>query len=122
MPDSLHTRVNKIDKRLQAVEAKLAGGSGGGNTNQLLNEILEKENQIMSKVDDLNTALGGIATNVENIAADATKQIKMIEDLKAIIAAGGTITEAQLQPALDLATSIEGRTKEVADLVPDDVP
>lgn len=74
-----------------------------------------KEDQIMGAITQLGTALGSIADSQANIAAD----IKKLQDQ---IAAGGTITEAQLQPFADQATAAAASLKALADSVPDDAP
>ena len=69
----------------------------------------------MGAISLLGTALGSISDSQANIAAD----IKKLQDQ---IAAGGTITEAQLQPFADQATAVAASLKALADSVPDDPP
>jgi hypothetical protein len=123
MAELISTRIKKLERRVETLEIKLqASGSGGGIANQLLQQMLEKELKIMSSIDELNEALREIANNTANIHDDALKQIQTIEDLNATIAAGGTITEEQLAPALASAKALAAATGKIADLVPEDVP
>lgn len=59
---------------------------------------------------DLLAAVPGV---LDNISADGDKQANMIKDLQAIIAAGGSVTEQQLQQIADLAVRIKGQADSV---------
>ncbi len=75
----------------------------------ILGEIYRREGTIMAKLDDVQAALDAIPPVLDAIAADEAKQATEIQALKDIIAAGGTITEAQLDPLLARANEIKAR-------------
>lgn len=58
----------------------------------------------MTTVQDVKDVLLSVGPVLDNISADADKQINKIADLQAIIAAGGTVTAEQLQELHDIAT------------------
>lgn len=78
-----------------------------------------KVDWIMAKLEDLEAALDAIPPVIAKIAADEAVLMAEIQALKDQIAAGGTITEAQLQSALDKAVAIKGGLDSVDATVPD---
>lgn len=74
-----------------------------------INLILKKENQIMATIDDLQAVLDAIPPVLDAIVADETQLMADLQALKDQIANGSTVTEAQVQSALDKATAIKGR-------------
>lgn len=91
---------------------------------KVTSQILEKENTIMAKVIDLEAKLDSIAKIVESVAVDQTELKNEIQALKDQVAAGGTITEAQLDSPLAKATALEARLQGIDASVPpaDPVP
>ena len=63
----------------------------------------------MAKLDELQAALDAIPPVLDSIVADEAKQASEIQALKDIIANGGTITEAQLDPILARANEIKAK-------------
>ncbi len=84
----------------------------------ILGEIYERGEIIMAKIDDVQAALDAIPPVLDAIAADEAKQAAEIQSLKDIIAAGGTITEAQLDPLLARANEIKARVDAIDVSVP----
>jgi capsule polysaccharide export protein KpsE/RkpR len=76
---------------------------------QTVRRLEDKEEVIMAKIDDVQAVLDSIPPVLDAIAADEGKLMAEIQALKDQIAAGGTVTEAQLQAALDSATAIKAR-------------
>lgn len=72
----------------------------------------------MAKLEDVQAVLDSIPPVLQNIVADEAKQAADIQALKDQIAAGGTITEAQLDPLLERANAI----KAAADAIDVSVP
>jgi hypothetical protein len=70
-----------------------------GNIGQKLDEIIIKENQIMSQLDDLNTAIQNEDVDVQAIAAVALKIDTDIKALQAAVAAGGKPQDLSTQIA-----------------------
>ena len=82
-------------------------------------EVQEGQVQIMGALEDTKAALDAMSANLDNIVADEAKLQQMITDLQAQVAAGGTITEAQVQALADQATALQSRTQATADAIPD---
>lgn len=60
-----------------------------GNMEQMLHEIINKENTIMSQIDDLNKAISDEDVQIQDVLASVTKVDADIDALLAKIAAGG---------------------------------
>lgn len=63
----------------------------------------------MATVEQVQGVLDSVEPVIDAVAADEAKQAAEIQRLKDVIAAGGTITEAQLDPLLERANSIKAR-------------
>jgi len=63
----------------------------------------------MGIVEDLSAKADALTALVANVGGDVTALKAEIQALKDIIAGGGTITEAQLQPVMDKLTALEGQ-------------
>lgn len=117
----LETRFGALDRDLLALDrivADLGKLQAFAETNRVynamqFNHILQKGDLTMGALTELATALTDIGAAQANIAAD-------IKSLQAHIAAGGTITEAQLQPFASQATAFATSLKALAASVPDD--
>ena len=67
----------------------------------------------MVKIGDFQAVLDSIPPLLDAIVADEQKLMDEIKALKDQIAAGGTVSEAELQAALDSATAIKARLEAI---------
>lgn len=67
-------------------------------------EIVAQLKQVSSDLKDTNAAVASLQTEVTKVGSETDNLIKQIADLKAIIDAGGTITQELQDAAADVAT------------------
>src|SRR5882724_3110297 len=77
--------------------------------------VKEQLDAIQVALDSAGVALESGSTSLQNIAADEAAQTKMILDLQAQIAAGGSVTAESLQPLVDSATRQQSASQALAD-------